>query len=157
MPPILVETGPLYAMAYRDDDWHHRTVRFLQLSRDEVIIPVTILPEAAYLLAAHLGAKAEQRLVQSIVDGEMEVEELTIPDLLRSLELMRRYEDAQIGFVDATVVAVAERLKLQRILSREGSSLSSPYIFPTARGPAENDSFRFLRNSRCSSGLLDSL
>ena len=76
-------------------------------------MPVTVLPEAAYLLAAHLGAQAEQRLVRSIIDGEMEVE----PDLRRSLELMRRYEDAEIGFVDATVVAIAERLKLRRILT----------------------------------------
>jgi uncharacterized protein len=124
VPPIVVDTGPLYAMADRDDDWHHRTVRFLQLSRDELIVPVTVLPEAAYLLAAHLGAKAEQRLVQSILGGEMAVEELTIPDLRRSLELMRRYEDAQIGFVDATVVAIAERLKLQRILTTDRRDFS---------------------------------
>lgn len=117
-------TGPLYAMADRDDDWHYRTVRFLQLSRDEIIVPVSVLPEAAYLLAAHLGAKAEQRLVQSIVTGEMEVEELTIPDLRRSLELMRRYEDAQIGFVDATVIAIAERLKLKRILTTDRRDFS---------------------------------
>jgi predicted nucleic acid-binding protein len=124
MPPILVDTGPLYALADRDDNWHHRTVRFLELSRDELIVPVTVLPEAAYLLAAHLGAQAEQRLVRSIIDGEMEVEELTIPDLRRSLELMRRYEDAEIGFVDATVVAIAERLKLRRILTTDRRDFS---------------------------------
>jgi PIN domain len=49
----------------------------------------------------------------------MEVEELTIPDLRRTLELMRKYEDAQIGSVDATVAAIAERLKLQRILTTD--------------------------------------
>ena len=111
-------------MADRDDDWHHRTVRFLQLSRDELIVPVTVLPEAASLLAVHLGAKAEQRLVQSIIGGEMEVEGLKIADLRRSLELMRRYQDAQIGFVDATVVAIAERLKLERILTTDRRDFS---------------------------------
>jgi uncharacterized protein len=124
MPPVLVDTGPLYALADRDDDWHHRTVRFVESSRDELIVPVTVLPEAAYLLAAHLGAQAEQRLVRSIIDGEMEVEELALPDLRRSLELMRRYEDAQIGFVDATVVAIAERLKLRRILTTDRRDFS---------------------------------
>jgi predicted nucleic acid-binding protein len=111
-------------MADRDDDWHHRVVRFLQLSRDELLVPVTVLPEATYLLAAHLGAKAEPRLIQSIIGGEFEVEELTISDLRRSLELMRRYEDAQIGFVDATVVAIAERLKLRRILTTDRRDFS---------------------------------
>ena len=123
MPSVLVDTGPLYAMADRDDDWHHRTVRFFETNRDDLIVPVSVLPEAAYLLAAHLGAGAERQLVQSVLN-----EELTIADLRRTLELLRRYEDARIGFVDATVVAVAERLKIQRILTtdRRDFSLERP-------------------------------
>jgi predicted nucleic acid-binding protein len=124
MPPILVDTGPLYAMADRDDDWHLRIVRFLERSRDELVIPVTVLPEAAYLLAAHLGPEAERKLVQSIVSGEMAVEELTLQDLGRTLELLRRYEDARIGFVDATVVAIAERLKISRVLTTDRRDFS---------------------------------
>jgi hypothetical protein len=124
MPPILVDTGPLYAMADRDDDWHLRVVRFLERSRDELLIPVTVLPEAAYLLAAHLGAEAERKLVHSIVSGELAVEELTLADLKRVLELLRKYEDARIGFVDATVVAVAERLKISRILTTDRRDFS---------------------------------
>ena len=61
MPPILVDTGPLYAMADRDDDWHSRVVRLLKRSRHELVVR-RVLPEAAYLLAAHLGPKAEQKL-----------------------------------------------------------------------------------------------
>lgn len=124
MPPILVDTGPLYAMADRGDDWHHRVVRFLERSRDDLVVPVTVLPEAAYLLAAHLGPEAEQKLVQSVVNGEMVVEELTVQDLRRTLELLRRYEEARIGFVDATVVAMAERLKISRILTTDRRDFS---------------------------------
>src|SRR5438309_9282447 len=124
MPLIIVDTGPLYAAADKDDDWHLRTVRFFENSRDEFVIPVTVLPEAAYLLAAHLGAEAERKLVHSVVNGEMAVEELTIQDLRRALELLRRYEDAEIGFVDATVVAIAERLKIRRILTTDRRDFS---------------------------------
>jgi predicted nucleic acid-binding protein len=124
MPVILVDTGPLYAAADKDDDWHLRTVRFLENSRDDFLIPVTVLPEATYLLAAHLGPEAERKLVQSIVNGEMSVEELTLQDLRRTLELLRRYEDAEIGFVDATVVAIAERLKIRSILTTDRRDFS---------------------------------
>ena len=124
MPSLLVDTGPLYAMADRDDDWHHRTVRFFETNRDDLIVPVSVLPEAAYLLAAHLGAGAERQLVQSVLSGELTVEELTIADLRNTLELLRRYEDPRIGFVDATVVAVAERLKIQRILTTDRRDFS---------------------------------
>lgn len=124
MPPILVDTGPLYAMADRDDGWHLRVVRFLERSRDHLIVPVTVLPEAAYLLAAHLGPEAERKFIQAIVGGEMAIEELTLHDLKRALELLRRYEDARIGLVDATVVAIAERLKIQRILTTDRRDFS---------------------------------
>jgi predicted nucleic acid-binding protein len=124
MPPILVDTGPLYAMADRDDDWHHRVVRFLERSRDPLVIPATVLPEAAYLLATHLGPEAERALIQSVVRGEMAVEEVTLQDLRRTLELLRSYETARIGLVDASVVAVAERLKIVRILTTDRRDFS---------------------------------
>lgn len=119
MPAVLVDTGPLYAMADRDDDWHGRVVGFVERSSDELIVPVTVLPEAAYLLAAHLGPEAEQRLVRSVVNGEMAVEDLTIQDLRRTLELLQRYAEARIGFVDASIVATAERLRISRILTTD--------------------------------------
>ena len=99
-------------------------VRFLEGSRDELIVPVAVLPEAAYLLAAHLGPKAEQKLVRSVVNGEMAVEELTPQDLRRTLELLNRYAAARVGFVDATVVATAERLGISRILTTDRRDFS---------------------------------
>jgi hypothetical protein len=72
----------------------------------------------------HLGAGAGQKLVQTVVKGEMTVEDLTIPDLRRVLELLRRYEDASLGFVDASVVAIAERLKIERILTTDRRDFS---------------------------------
>ncbi|HEY7602352.1 MAG TPA: PIN domain-containing protein [Methylomirabilota bacterium] len=124
MPPILVDTGPLYAMADRDDEWHARIVRFVRRSRDELIVPVTVLPEAAYLLAAYLGPEAERKLVRSVADGELGLVELTTHDLRRTLELLDRYASARIGFVDATVVAAAERLRISRILTTDRRDFS---------------------------------
>ncbi|MGH7320345.1 MAG: type II toxin-antitoxin system VapC family toxin [Candidatus Rokuibacteriota bacterium] len=124
MPPLLVDTGALYAMADRDDEWHSRMVRFLGRSREELLVPVSVLPEAAYLLATHLGPEAERKLIWSVVAGEMAVEELTIQDLRRTLELLSDYEAARIGFVDATVVATAERLRISRILTTDRRDFS---------------------------------
>jgi uncharacterized protein len=121
---ILIDTGPLYAMADRDDDWHHRVVRFLESSQNALIVPATVLPEAAYLLESHLGAAAERKLIQSVVNGELAVEELTHPDYRRALEVLRTYEEARLGFVDATVVALAERLKISHILTTDRRDFS---------------------------------
>jgi len=124
MPGIVVDTGPLYALADRDDAWHHRTVRFVETTHDDLIVPASIIPEAAYLLLTHLGPAAERQLVQSALNGELTIEDLTNADYRRALEFMRRYESSRIGFVDSTVMAVAERLKITRILTTDRRDFS---------------------------------
>jgi predicted nucleic acid-binding protein len=50
-----------------------------------------------------------------IVRGPWPIVDLTGEDLRRATELMARYADARIGFVDAAVAALAERLVSVRI------------------------------------------
>jgi len=98
MPPIY---GPLYALADRDDDWHHRTVRFLQLSRDE-LIPVTVLPEAAYLLSGSFGSKGRTTVGPIDCRRRNGSRRTYHPALAVESRADAPVEDAQIGFVDAT-------------------------------------------------------
>lgn len=53
----------------------------------------------------------------SIIDGDFRLESLTAVDLPRILELMRQYADSNIGFVDASIVAVAERLNIRQVIT----------------------------------------
>ena len=115
--PLLVDTGILYALADRSDAWHARVVAMVKTTREPLLAPVTILPEVAYLLAARLGTHAERAFVQSLVDGEIGVEGLRTADYARASDLLMQYR--YIGFVDATVVAVAERLKLRALATTD--------------------------------------
>jgi len=116
---VIVDTGVLYAMADRDDSWHERVKAYLQTQTDILIVPVTVLPEVCYLLNTYISQDAERSFVTSLLQGEMKVENLTTEDLRRTLHLLEQYTDANIGLVDATVVAIAERLKIQRILTTD--------------------------------------
>ena len=40
-------------------------------------------------------------------------------DLTRTVEVMDKYLDTDLGFVDASLVAVAERLKIREILTTD--------------------------------------
>jgi uncharacterized protein len=115
--PLLVDTGILYALADRSDAWHERTKALVASARDTLLAPATILPEVAYLLAMRLGAHAELAFVDSLAAGEIAIEPVDAADCVRALELMKEYPD--IGFVDATVVAAAERLKLSTIATTD--------------------------------------
>ena len=114
---ILVDTGILYALADADDRWHQPANAWLQDVSELLIVSVTALPEVAYLLHTRLGAAAELAFVQSLAGGELEVEDLRRTDLVRSSEVMRRYPE--IGFVDASIAAMAERLQIETIATTD--------------------------------------
>ncbi len=115
--PLLVDTGVLYALADRRDAWHTRVRHYLQSHPDTLLAPVTILPEVTYLLRERIGAQAEHAFVQSVAKGEIAVEGLGRRDVTRAAELMSDYD--WLGFVDATVVATAERLKMSFVATTD--------------------------------------
>jgi predicted nucleic acid-binding protein len=115
--PLLVDTGVLYALADRRDAWHARVRTYLRAHPETLLAPVTILPEVAYLLRDRIGAHAELAFVRSLAKGELAVESLRRADLSRAEQLMETYGD--LGFVDTTIVAVAERLRVSSIATTD--------------------------------------
>lgn len=115
--PILVDTGPLVAYSISNDNDHERVRAVLEEASDQFLVPITVLPEVCYLIERQLGARAEAQFLTSMARGELLVEPLTSSDLLRCAELVRHYADNPIGFVDASIVAIAERLNVTRILT----------------------------------------
>lgn len=117
--PVVADTGILYALADRKDSWHERAAGFLSRFRGRLLVPVSVIPETCYLLNSYLGPASERAFVASLAAREVSVENLAPADLARAVELMETYADADIGFVDASLVAVAERLKISRLLTTD--------------------------------------
>jgi hypothetical protein len=133
---VLADTGPLYALLDRDDAWHGRVREWWLANREPVRVPVCVLPEVCYLVGTRLGARAEAALVRAVADGEFQVEALDeAEDLRRSEDLMFTYLDAPLGFVDASVAAMAERLGVVTLLTtdRRHFSLVRPRHVPAFR------------------------
>jgi predicted nucleic acid-binding protein len=108
--PLLVDTGILYVLADRRDAWHLRVKRYLEATPQTLL--VTIVPEVAYLLRLPIGVAAERVFVASIADGEVALEELAARD-------WKRVEALMSVSVDASVVAIAERLKLHTLATTD--------------------------------------
>lgn len=58
-------------------------------------------------------------MLEDIEEGTLALEILRPVDLTRAMEVIATYRDAGIGFVDASLVAMAERLKVGRILTTD--------------------------------------
>jgi hypothetical protein len=114
---LLLDTGVLYALADADDAWHDRCRDLVARRRDLLLAPASVLPEVAYLLRERLGSRAERSFTASLAAGELGVEDLKRADYERTVALLDDYP--QIGFVDASVVALAERLRLRAIATTD--------------------------------------
>ena len=121
--PLLLDTGVVYALADADDSWHNRAQSLLRSQRELLLLPVTTVPEITYLLRKRLRPHTERLFLRSIADGELGVEQLTVGDWRRSVELLETYEE--IGFVDASIVAIAERLRLTTIATTDRRHFSA--------------------------------
>jgi uncharacterized protein len=86
---------------------------------EAVIVPGLVLAEVDYFLRADRGAM--RRLMAEVFDPATRYEyELPLPsDIVRALELDARFAALDLGLVDGTVAAVAERRRIYRVLTSD--------------------------------------
>jgi predicted nucleic acid-binding protein len=114
---VLVDTSGLLALLDADDR-HHVAIRStVEERREPLVVPLLVLPEANYLVATRLGVRTELAMLEAVVGGQVSVEAPSAQDLRRCLELIQQYADSDIGLVDASIVATAERLGITRLLT----------------------------------------
>lgn len=125
---IIADTGALIALIDEDDRRHSVVADFVSSTREAIFVPSPVVPEVCYLLSENLGADIELEFVRSLAAREFIVEHFTVDDLKRAVEILEKYQDAEFGMVDATVMAMAERLKIKTILTidRRDFSLFRP-------------------------------
>ncbi len=116
MRAVLVDAGALIALLDRSDAGHTRVVSALT----DVTAPlVTVWPavtEAMHLLR-HV-TRGQHALFEMIDDGALELSGLDTGDDLRRMHaLMQKYRDLPMDFADAALVRLAEREKLNAILT----------------------------------------
>jgi len=81
------------------------------------LVPDLVVTEVVYLIGSRLGREAEVRFLGSIAAGQLLVEHVVASDWLRIAELVAKYRDLPLGTVDATIVAMAERLGISTVVT----------------------------------------
>lgn len=116
---IIADSGALYALVDRSDAWHTRVVEWWKRNREPVLVPHSVIPEVTYLVHTRISVAAEIAFVRAIVDGEFATEPVEFEDMERAVSIMQQYADLPLGFVDATIVAIAERVEAREILTTD--------------------------------------
>jgi predicted nucleic acid-binding protein len=114
---LLLDTGFLYALLNRKERNHERVPIVTQTIHEPVILPVPAITEVAYLLLRDVGSEAVADFIASLASTDLVLESPHALDYSRAAQVISQYSDAHVDFVDALIVAMAERLFVTRILT----------------------------------------
>jgi predicted nucleic acid-binding protein len=112
---IVVDTGPIVALINDRDDHHARCRDFLARYPGPLLVPTTVFTEVCMLLERRRGTRAELAFLADVRAGLFTLLETASADLERIADLVDIYSDLPLGTVDASVIALAERLGLPAV------------------------------------------
>jgi predicted nucleic acid-binding protein len=130
--PIIADSGGLLrALASKSDgessfpDYERALVE-----ASLVLVPALVLAEVDYFLRS--DRPAMRKLVAEIFDPRTRYEySPPLPaDLIRALELDAKFKDLDLGLVDGTVAALAERRSVYRVLTTDRRDLGAIRLGP---------------------------
>jgi len=111
---VLADTGPLYAAADPDDQYHAPAQEQLQTLVDEglsVVLAYPILLETYTLIRYRLGAASASAWLEDVREGSAWVNP-SPQDYREAAALVGRFPDQSITLFDGTLAIVAARLSL---------------------------------------------
>jgi uncharacterized protein len=114
---LVADSGGIYGLYNRDDKHHHALAEAIAAESGPIVIPSAILAEIDFMLISRLGAKAEDRFLDAILQGIFTISQFTLEDAAACKDLLLRYHDLDLGLADAAVIATADRLGTARILT----------------------------------------
>lgn len=114
---LVLDTGPIVAALNRRDRDHQRCARLLADADEELAVPGPVLVEVDYWLTKLGGPQVWARFVTDVASGAYRVVHPIEADLVRAAELETAYQDLRLGFVDASVIAICERLQEPKVVT----------------------------------------
>ena len=117
MEKSIFDTGFLYACFDKRDSYHADCKQLMSSVFATALLPDVVLPELSYLILKRLGVKILVEFLRSVANGNFELIRTTEKDLERAAEILEKYNDNNIDLVDACIVAIAERLEIEKILT----------------------------------------
>lgn len=123
---ILVDAGPLVALADVSDVHHDACVRTLEGITEPMGTVWPALTEAIYLVQK--WPRAQMEILDLVQSGALRVLPLGREDIARVRALMTKYRDLPMDLADAALVRVAERERISTIftIDRRDFSLYRP-------------------------------
>lgn len=112
---VIADTSGIIAFLDKDDQYHSSAVNIVE--NHQIYIPITVLPEVDYLATKYLGERVARSFLEDLGDGYFDFLALELEAIGKITKLMELYKDLPLGFVDASLVILAERHQMKKILT----------------------------------------
>jgi predicted nucleic acid-binding protein len=112
----VADTSFVVALADENDPYHQRCLAVYEQVQ-VIYLPQTTLAEVGYLLRRAGGNMMTARFLRLLPYRKYKLHSLDENDLERTAQILERYADSRVDFVDATVGAVADNRQITTILT----------------------------------------
>ena len=112
---VIADTSGIIAFLDKDDQYHSLAVNIIK--NYQIFIPATVLPEVDYLATKYLGERVARAFLEDLADGYFTYLSINLDDINQATSIMARYKDLPLGFVDASLIVLAERHQIKLILT----------------------------------------
>jgi predicted nucleic acid-binding protein len=113
----LLDTGPLVAVLDAADQWHARCAAVWHDLADRCLTTEAVVTEASHLVSRG-GASAGLPL-EFLLSVGIPIIALESPGHEHAVRLMNRFGNVPMDYADATLVVVADALKLDTVLATD--------------------------------------
>lgn len=112
---LVLDTGPLLGLLDADDPAHASCVTLVDETEEPLVVVAPTLVEVDYWIRKRLQPEVWSIFIEDIARGAYRLEHLQANDLMRVAELQADYSDLDLGMVDASVIAVCEKLGEKKV------------------------------------------
>lgn len=116
MEAVLADTGVVVALINRSDA-RHAEASAVYLQFPQILLPQVVLVEVAYLVGREVGIPTVIAFFQGLPASRFVLIPAIESDIARTAQILSQYIDSKIDFVDAVIMAMAERLAIETILT----------------------------------------
>jgi uncharacterized protein len=117
---LLVDTNIWLEAADDSARYRERCRHLIAAQRGQLAVTTPVLAETGWILLDKLGPAAQLRFLRLVTTGQLTVIELTPADWERVVELVGTYASMKLDVIDASIIAVAERLGMTEIATMNG-------------------------------------
>lgn len=137
MKNTLIDAGPLIALFNKNDKYHKAITTFLKEYKGTLSTTWPVITEVSHMLDFNIQTQID--FLTWIQLGAVNIENINNDDILRIIELSKKYSDVPMDLADASLVVLSEKLNIKEIITID----SDYYIYRTINKEMINNIFKY--------------